>query len=116
MVFIDMGLEAFPEIESFQKLPRQVIVKGGSSTFDERDGAKLKGIVINNIGHTICEVRVQMVILDGKGIPVQSAGILIEPSTLPQGGIGSFTFQVADYNRAISDYHLFANWKFDDRE
>ena len=111
-----MGLEAFPEIESFQKLPRQVIVKGGSSTFNDREGAKLRGIVINNIGHTICDLRVQMVILNEKGIPVQSASIVPEPNTLQQGGIGSFTFQIPTYPQRISDYHLNANWKFDDRE
>ena len=111
-----MGLEAFPEIESFQKLPRQVIVKGGSSTYSERDGAELRGIVINNIGHAIRDLRVQVVILDEKGIPALSAGAVPEPSLLPQGGISSFVFKVADYHRKISDYHVYANWKFDDSQ
>ena len=111
-----MGLEAFPEIESFQKLPRQVIVKGGSSTYDEDSGAVLRGIVINNIGHSIRDLRVQAVILDDKGLPVLSAGTEPEPSSLQQGGIGSFTFRIENYPRKISDYHLTVNWRFDDRE
>ena len=111
-----MGLEAFPEIENFQKLPRQVIVKGGSSTFHEQEGAELRGIVINNIGHAIRDLRVNVVILDEKGIPVLSTGVEPEPGALPQGGIGSFTFRLKNYPQCISDYHLYANWKFDDRQ
>ena len=57
-----MGLETFPEIESFQKLPRQVIVKGGSASFSARDGAELRGIVINNSGSSIRDVRVSLVV------------------------------------------------------
>lgn len=110
-----MGLEAFPEIESFQKLPRQVIVKGGSSTYSDKDGAELRGIVINNIGHPIRDLRVQVVILDENGIPVLSSGVQPETSILHQGGIASFTFKVENYAKRISDYHLTVNWKFDDR-
>ena len=110
-----MGIEAFPEIESFQKLPRQVIVKGGTSTFDEKEGATLRGIVINNTGHNICGLRVSVVILDSKGIPVLSTGETPDPQELPQGGIGSFIFRLADYHQEISNYHLYADWKFDDR-
>lgn len=111
-----MGIEAFPEIESFQKLPRQVIVKGGSSTFDEHQGAELRGIVINNIGNAICGLTVHVVILDEHGLPVMSAGVTPEPNNLPQGGIGSFIFKTQSYFREISNYHVYANWKFDDRE
>ena len=111
-----MSLEAFPEIESFQKLPRQVIVKGGSSTFHEQEGAELRGIVINNIGHAIRDLRVNVAILDDKGIPVLSTGVDPEPAELPQGGIGSFTFKLKSYPQRIQDYHLYANWKFDDRQ
>lgn len=111
-----MGLEAFPEIESFQKLPRQVIVKGGSSTYSEKEGAELRGIVINNIGHSIKDLRVQAVILDENKIPVMSTGVEPEPSFLPQGGIGSFVVRLKDYAQQIADYHLYANWKFDERE
>ena len=110
-----MGLEAFPEIESFQKLPRQVIVKGGTSTFEEKQGATLRGIVINNIGHTIRDLRVNIVILDSKGIPVLSAGTAPEPEELPQGGISSFVYRFSDYPEMISNYHLYVDWKFDDR-
>jgi hypothetical protein len=110
-----MGIEAFPEIESFQKLPRQVIVKGGTSTFDEKQGATLRGIVINNIGSNIRDLRVNVVILDAKGIPVLSTSTSPEPQEVPQGGISSFSFHIEDYPEKISNYHLYADWKFDDR-
>lgn len=111
-----MDLEAFPEIENFQKLPRQVIVKGGSSTFSEKDGAQLRGIVINNIGQPIRDLRVNAVILDENKMPVLSTGIEPLPNTLPQGGIGSFILELKEHNCKIADYYLYANWKFDDRE
>jgi hypothetical protein len=111
-----MGLEAFPEIESFQKLPRQVIVKGGSSTYSEKEGAELRGIVINNSGQSIKDLRVQAVILDENKIPVLSTGIDPDPNSLAQGGIGSFVLRLKEYSKRIADYHLYANWKFDDRE
>ncbi len=110
-----MGLEAFPEIENFQKLPRQVIVKGGNSTFTDQ-GAELRGIVINNIGHPIRDLKVQVVILDDKGIPIMSAGVTPDPESLPQGGISAFTLEIKNYSQKISDYYLYSNWKFDDRE
>ena len=110
-----MGIEAFPEIESFQKLPRQVIVKGGTSTFDEKKGATLRGIVINNIGHNIRDLRVSVVILDAHGLPVLSAGTAPDPQEVPQGGISSFIFHLEDHREKIVDYHLYSDWKFDDR-
>lgn len=111
-----MDLEAFPEIENFQKLPRQVIVKGGSSTFSEKEGAKLRGIVINNIGQAIKDLRVNAVILDENKMPVMSTGVDPQPSILPQGAIGSFVLELKDHTQKIAHYHLYANWKFDDRE
>ncbi|MCM8775108.1 MAG: hypothetical protein NC930_01955 [Candidatus Omnitrophica bacterium] len=110
-----MGLEAFPEIESFQKLPRQVIVKGGTSTFSHDQGAELRGIVINNIGHAICDVRVNVVIFDKKKLPVLSTSAATDPDALPQGGIGTFVFQLKNYPQEISDYYLYTNWKFNEK-
>ena len=110
-----MSIEAFPEIESFQKLPRQVLVKGGTSTFEKEKGATLRGIVINNIGHNIKDLRVSVVVLDTNGLPVLNAGLAPEPQELAQGGISSFLFHLKDYPEKISNYHLYANWKFDER-
>ena len=109
-----MGMEAFPEIESFQKLPRQVIVKGGTSTFDRRHGATLCGIVINNTGHAIRDVRVNVVIFDRKKLPLLNTSIAADPGTLPQGGVANFIFELKDHPAEISDYHLYTNWKFCD--
>ena len=110
-----MGLETFPEIESFNKLPRQVIVKAGSSTYDDREGAKLRGIVINNTGHAIRDIWVRAVVLDDQSIPVISTGVCPDPGLLHQGGIASFTVQVEDYKKKIANCHLTVNWKFDER-
>ena len=92
-----MGIETFPEIENFQKLPRQVIVKGGSSTFSEPEGARLHGIVINNIGHAIRELRVNIVVFDQQKIPLFNTSTVADPEALPQGGISSFSFHLPDY-------------------
>jgi len=111
-----MGLETFPEIENFQKLPHQVIVKGGSSSFHEQEGAELGGIVINNVGHTICDLRVNLVVFDDLKIPILNTSLAANPEALPQGGIANFTFRIKDYPKQIDDYYLYTNWRFDDRE
>lgn len=110
-----MGLETFPEIESFQKLPHQVIVKGGNPTFSAKDGAELRGIIINNIGHTICDIKVNLVIFNEKKIPMLNTSMMPDPATLPQGAITPFVFHLKEWDQPISDYHLYTNWKFDDR-
>ncbi|MBU3759898.1 MAG: hypothetical protein FGM27_08230 [Candidatus Omnitrophica bacterium] len=109
-----MDIEAFPEIENFQKLPRQVIVKAGSTSFDADKGASLRGIVINNSGHAIREVRVHVVILNEKGLPSVSTSQLADPEALAQGGIANFRFEFKEQNKAIADYHLYTQWRFDD--
>ena len=111
-----MGLETFPEIESFNKLPRQVIVKAGSSTYDEKDGAQLRGIVINNTGHAIKDISVRVIVLDDHSIPVISTSVSPEPTSLHQGGIASFSVRVENYTKKVSNCHLTVDWKFDDRE
>jgi hypothetical protein len=111
-----MGIEKFPEIESFQKLPHRVIVKGGSSRFDPKEGAELRGIVINNIGQAIKEVSVNLVIFDERETPILNTSIAPEPAVLPQGAIGSFLFRLKDFPSEIKKYYLFSSWKYDDRE
>ena len=111
-----MGLEQFPEIESFQKLPHHVIVKGGSSRFDPEAGAELRGIVINNIGQTIRDVSVNLVIFDEKETPILNTSTAPEPAVLPQGAIGSFLFRLKDFPGMIKKYYLYSSWKYDDRE
>ncbi|MFZ5801546.1 MAG: hypothetical protein ACOY3K_00325 [Candidatus Omnitrophota bacterium] len=109
-----MGLETFPEIESFQKLPRRVIVKGGSSSYSARDGAELRGIVINNIGHAIRNLKINLVVFDEQKIPAFSTSVVPAPASLPQGGMSPFIFQIKDYSKPIADYHLYADWNFED--
>ena len=109
-----MGIEQFPEIESFQKLPHRVIIKGGSSRFDSKDGAELRGIVINNIGHPIREVTVNLVIFDEREMPILNTSTEPDPSALPQGAIGSFVFQLKEFREEIKKYYLYPSWKYDD--
>jgi len=109
-----MSIQEFPEIETFHKLPRRVIVKGGSSGFSAQGKPELRGIVINNVGHTVKEVRVSLIIFNQDEIPVLNTSTSADPETLSQGGIGSFTFALDDYNKEITNYYLYANWKYDD--
>lgn len=109
-----MGIEQFPEIETFQKLPRKVIVKGGSSGFDAKGRPELRGIVINNVGQPIRNVKVSVVIFNELEMPVLNKSATPEPDSLPQGGIGSFSFTLEDYDQEIKNYYLYANWKYDD--
>lgn len=109
-----MDIHEFPEIETFQKLPRKVIVKGGSSGFNAEGKPELRGIVINNLGLTIKTVRVSLIIFDENEIPILNTSILSDPDFLPQGAIGSFTFTLDDYENEITNYYLYANWKYDD--
>ena len=109
-----MGLETFPEIESFQRLPHRVIVKGGSTSYHAKDGAQLRGIVINNMGQPIKDLKVNLVIFDEQKIPVYNTSVVPETHHLDQGTIAPFFFQLKDYPKLITDYHLYADWRFDD--
>ena len=110
----NMDIETFPEIEDFQHLPRQVIVKGGAADFSDAAGASLQGIVINNIGNPIRNVRVHVVVFNEKKIPIRSTSTSVKPEIIPQGGIGNFSFQLKDFNEQIKDYYLYTDWNFHD--
>lgn len=109
-----MGIESFPEIENFQKLPREVIIKGASTHFHEAEGASLQGIVINNIGHPIKNIRAQLVIFDKNQVPLMGTSVPTEPDHLPQGGIANFHFRLKEHKSEIKKYFLHANWGFDE--
>lgn len=108
-----MDIEAFPEIENFQKLPHQVIVKGGAWKFDSKEDLhELRGIVINNIGNAIKNIRINVVVFDDKGIPLLSTSAPSEPDILNQGGVGAFVLKVKKCAKDIAKYHLYSNWNF----
>ena len=109
-----MGIEQFPEIETFQKLPRKVIVKGGSSGFDSKGRPELRGIVINNAGHPIRDIKISLILFNADEIPILNKSTQPDPTALPQGAIGSFTFVLEDFEGEIKNYYLYANWKYDD--
>ena len=111
-----MDVDAFPEIQNFQHLPRSVIIKGGGTSFDVAKGAELRGIVINNIGQSIRNLRVHVVIFDERKIPLLNTSVPADPEMVPQGGIASFIFKLAEFSQVIKDYHLFTNWSFDESE
>ena len=110
-----MGIEQFPEIESFQRLPHRVIVKGGGSRFDPQEGAQLRGIVINNMGCPIRDVSVNLVIFNERETPILNTSTAPDPPALPQGGIGSFFFQLKDFPSEIKNYYLYPSWKYDEK-
>ncbi|HOE69297.1 MAG TPA: hypothetical protein PK997_07370 [Candidatus Omnitrophota bacterium] len=109
-----MGIESFPEIENFQKLPRQVIIKGASTRFSAEKGAELRGIVINNIGQPIKNIRAQLVVFGMNKVPVLGTSAMTEPEKLPQGGIANFHFLLKGFKQEIKNYHLRVAWSFDD--
>ncbi len=110
-----MGIESFPEIENFQKLPREVIIKGASTHFNEAEGASLQGIVINNIGHPIKNIRAHLVILNKDKVPLLGTSVPTDPDHLPQGGIANFRFHLKEHKKEIKEYFLHANWGFDEK-
>lgn len=109
-----MGIESFPEIENFQKLPHEVIIKGAGTHFSRESGAELRGIVINNIGQPIRGIRAQLVVFGKNKVPVLGVSAVTDPDKLPQGGIANFHFRLKDLKEEIRNYHLHATWGFDE--
>ncbi len=108
-----MKLNSFPEIEDFRKLPHEVVVKGAVSEPDPKKGVEVRGIVINNIGQPIKNIRVQVVVFDEYHLPQMSTSISPSPSKLQQGGIANFIFVLEDLEKPVKDLYLHANWSFD---
>ena len=109
-----MGIESFPEIENFQKLPREVIIKGASTEYSKDHGAELRGIVINNIGQPIRNIRAQLVVFGKNKVPVLGTSTATDPEKLPQGGIANFHFHLRGFKQEIKNYHLRVAWGFDE--
>ena len=108
-----MRLNSFPEIEDFRKLPHEVVVKGAISEPDLKKGVEVRGIVINNIGQPIKNIRVQVVVFDEYHLPQMSTSLSPTPSKLQQGGIANFVFTLEDLEKPVKDLYLHANWGFD---
>jgi len=111
-----MRLNSFPEIEDFRKLPREVVVKGAISEANLEKGVEIRGIVINNLGQAIKNIRVQVVVFDEYHLPQMSTGISPSPSKLQQGGIANFIFTFQGLEKPVKDFYLHANWGFDSGE
>ncbi len=109
-----MRLNSFPEIEDFHKLPHEVVVKGAISESDLKKGVEIRGIVINNIGQAIKNIRVQVVVFDEYHLPQMSTGLFPTPPKLQQGGIANFIFLLEGLEKPVKDFYLHANWGFDD--
>ncbi len=108
-----MRLNSFPEIEDFRKLPREVVVKGAISEPDPKKGVEIRGIVINNIGQPIKNIRIQVVVFDEYHLPQMSTSLSPAPSKLQQGGIANFIFTFEGLEKPVKDFYLHANWGFD---
>ena len=108
-----MGIEEFPTIESFHKLPKRLIVKGGGSVV-KNGKAELGGLVINNLGQGVQDIQVHLVVFDEKEIPMLNLSAKTDPDHLEQGNIASFKFVLENFDQPVKNFYLYANWKFDD--
>ncbi len=111
-----MGIEEFPAIESFQRLPKKLIVKGGDSVLNKNQDAELTGLVINNLGQSVRDIIVHLVVFDEKEMPVINVSARPDPDALSQGNLASFKFILDKFGKPIQNYYLYANWKYDDSE
>ncbi len=111
-----MGIEEFPEIESFQRLPKKLIVKGGDSTVDSNQDTTFKGLVINNLGQSVKDVVVHLIVFDEDNIPVLQVSAKPEPDRLSQGNMASFKVKMQGFAKPINNYYLHSQWKYDDSE
>jgi len=109
------NFEQFPTIEAFQKLPRQVIVKGGKTSVADDGTSELSGIVINNLTQPIRNVRVNLILFDDREMPLRNITVMPHPSRLDQGTIASFTVKVDHNHQSINNYYLYATWEYEDR-
>lgn len=109
-----MGIEEFPDIESFQRLPKKLIVKGGDSSTDDAGNTMMKGLVINNLGQRVESISVHLIVFDEKEIPIQNVRVEPQPNSLDQGNMASFKIAIPKFGKPIDNYYLYAQWKYDD--
>ncbi|MBI4431729.1 MAG: hypothetical protein HY587_08485 [Candidatus Omnitrophica bacterium] len=109
------NFDHFPTIEAFQKLPRQVIVKGGKTSVSENGASELSGIVINNLTQPIRNVRVNLILFDENQMPLRNITAAPHPNRLAQGTIGSFTVKAESSEKEIDNYYLYATWEYEDK-
>lgn len=111
-----MGIEEFPAIENFQRLPRKLIVKGGDSVLTKTLDAELTGLVVNNMGQSVRDIVVHLIIFDEKEIPILNLSTRPNPDRLAQGNMASFKFIVEKFGKPVKNFYLYANWRYDDAE
>jgi hypothetical protein len=110
-----VGFENFPEIESFHKLPKKIVIKAGETAFDAGGDATLGGIVINNLGQAVRNIEVFLVLFDENNIPREHLRASPNPNELPQGALGSFHFHVKGRKTKVVNYYLHARWDYIDK-
>ncbi|MBI4970617.1 MAG: hypothetical protein HZC17_02115 [Candidatus Omnitrophica bacterium] len=111
-----MGIEEFPAIESFQRLPKKIIVKGGDSVINKNGDAELAGLVINNLGQPVRDIVVHLIVFDEKEMPVVNLSAKPDSDRLDQGNMASFKFVLEKFGEPIKNYYLYSNWKYDDSQ
>lgn len=111
-----MSIEEFPSIETFQRLPKKLIVKGGNSVVAKNGDAELTGIVINNLGQSVRDLVVHLVVFDSNEIPVMNACARPDPDHLAQGNMASFKFVLEKFGMSVKNFYLYAQWKYNDAE
>ncbi len=110
-----MGVEDYPDIESFHKLPKKLIIKAGDTDVTAGGDAGLSGIVINNLGQAVQKIEVFLVLFNENNIPAEHLRAEPDPNRLTQGGLGSFRFILKGKNKKISNYYLHARWEYVDQ-
>lgn len=111
-----MNYADFPSIESFHKLPKKLILKAGDTVVNAEGDAVFSGIVINNLGQTVRNVEVFLVLFDKQNIPQEHLKTASDPASLAQGGLGSFRFVLKGRKERVGDYYLHAKWDYVDKD
>jgi len=107
-----MGFEDFPDIESFSKLPKKLIIKAGEASLTEAGDAILTGIVINNLGQTVKDVNLFLILFDDNHVPTEEHRVEPDPVQLSQGALGAFKFMLKGHKQKISNYYLHSRWSY----
>jgi len=107
-----MGFEDFPDIESFNKLPKKLIIKAGETSVTDKGEAILTGIVINNLGQTVQGVQIFLILFDDNHVPLAEHRAEPDPNKLSQGALGAFKFSLKGHRQKITNYYLHTRWSY----
>ena len=70
----------------------------------------------NNLGQSVRDIVVHLVVFDEKEMPVINVTTRPDPDRLSQGNLASFKFVLEKFGKPIKNFYLYSNWKYDDSE